>query len=67
MQNGRIPLGEDFILDGSRSSIRVADEIKIKLIQFTTLQSLKEAAGNRHVWWLKFDRNDRWEEGQYCV
>jgi hypothetical protein len=28
----------------------------------TTLQSLKEAAGNRHIWWLEFDRNDRWED-----
>ena len=51
----------------TKGIIRVADKTKIKLIQLTTLQSLKESAGNRHVWWLKFDRNDRWEEGQYWV
>jgi hypothetical protein len=47
--------------------VRVADKIKVKFIQLTTLQSLKEAAGNRHVWWLEFDRNDRWEKGQHWV
>ncbi len=49
----------------SNRFVRVADKIKVKLIQLTTLQSLKEAAGNRHVWWLEFDRNDRWEERQH--
>jgi hypothetical protein len=37
----------------------VADEIKVKFIQLTTLPSQKEAAGNRHVWWQEFDWNDR--------
>jgi len=51
----------------SSGIIRVADKIKVKRIQFTTLQSLEEAADNRHVGWLKFNWNDRWEEGQYWV
>jgi len=42
--------------------IRLADKIMGKLIQNTTLQSLKEAAGNRHVWWLEFDWKDRRKE-----
>lgn len=51
----------------AKGIIRVTDKIKIKLIQFTTLQSLKEAAGNRYAWWLKFDRNDRQAVWQYWV
>ena len=33
----------------TKGIIREADKIKVKLIQLTTLQSLKEAACNRHV------------------
>ena len=35
----------------------------VEPIQLTTLQSLEEAAGNQHAWWLEFDWNGRRELG----
>ena len=49
----------------AKGIIRLADKIKVKLIGLTTLQPLKETAGNRQVWWLEFDWNNRREERQH--